>query len=47
MEYGNGFNQNFGWFFSNWGPSFREEGPGGWGKTISTLMVQFQDNLDC
>ena len=32
MEYGNGFNQNFGWFFSNWGPSFREEGPAGWGK---------------
>ena len=35
-EYGNGFNQNFGWFFSNWGPSFREEGgPAGWGKTIT------------
>jgi TonB-linked SusC/RagA family outer membrane protein len=32
MEYGNGFNQNFGWFFSNWGPSFREGGPAGWGK---------------
>ena len=24
MQYGNGFNQNFGWFFSNWGPSFDE-----------------------
>ena len=23
-QYGNGFNQNFGWFFSNWGPSFDE-----------------------
>ena len=32
MEYGNGFNQNFGWFFSNWGPSFRKEGPAGWGR---------------
>jgi len=32
MEYGNGFNQNFGWFFSNWGPSFRAEGPAGWAK---------------
>ena len=21
-EYGNGFDQNFGWFFSNWGPGF-------------------------
>ena len=32
MQYGNGFNQNFGWFFSNWGPSFDEEGPAGWGR---------------
>ena len=32
MQYGNGFNQNFGWFFSNWGPSFDEEGPVGWGR---------------
>ena len=31
-QYGNGFNQNFGWFFSNWGPSFRKEGPAGWGR---------------
>ena len=32
MQYGNGFNQNFGWYFSNWGPSFDEGGPAGWGK---------------
>ena len=32
MQYGNGFNQNFGWFFSNWGPSFDKEGPAGWGR---------------
>jgi len=31
MQYGNGFNQNFGWFFSNWGPSFDKDGPAGWG----------------
>jgi TonB-linked SusC/RagA family outer membrane protein len=31
-EYGNGFDQNFGWFFSNWGPAFREEGAAGWGN---------------
>ena len=31
-QYGNGFNQNFGWYYSNWGPSFDEEGPAGWGK---------------
>ena len=31
-EFGNGFDQNFGWFFSNWGPSFREGGPAGWGN---------------
>ena len=29
-EYGNGFDQSFGWFFSNWGPSFRREGASGW-----------------
>ena len=28
-EYGNGFDQAFGWFFSNWGPSFNEGGPAG------------------
>ncbi len=30
-EYGNGFDQAFGWFFSNWGPSFSEGGVAGWG----------------
>lgn len=30
-EYGGGFDQSFGWFFSNWGPSFSEGGPAGWG----------------
>ncbi|MCL6272618.1 SusC/RagA family TonB-linked outer membrane protein [Muricauda sp. 2012CJ35-5] len=34
-EYGNGFDQNFGWFFSNWGPSFRREGAAGWGNQPS------------
>lgn len=29
-QYGNGFDQSFGWFFSNWGPSFDKEGPAGW-----------------
>ncbi|MCF6223779.1 MAG: SusC/RagA family TonB-linked outer membrane protein [Flavobacteriaceae bacterium] len=32
-EYGGGFDQAFGWFFSNWGPSFAEGGPGGWGNS--------------
>ena len=31
-QYGNGFNQNFGWYYSNWGPSFDKEGPAGWGR---------------
>jgi len=31
-EYGNGFDQAFGWFFSNWGPSFSRDGPAGWGN---------------
>ena len=30
-DYGNGFDQAFGWFFSNWGPSFQEGGTAGWG----------------
>ncbi|MFD0860790.1 SusC/RagA family TonB-linked outer membrane protein [Sungkyunkwania multivorans] len=32
-EYGNGFDQAFGWFFSNWGPSFSEGGASGWGQS--------------
>jgi len=32
-EYGGGFDQAFGWFFSNWGPAFSEGGPGGWGNS--------------
>jgi TonB-linked SusC/RagA family outer membrane protein len=31
-KYGNGFDQSFGWFFSNWGPSFEEGGLAGWGR---------------
>ncbi len=31
-EYGNGFDQAFGWFFSNWGPSFNRGGVDGWGN---------------
>ncbi|MGW9684445.1 SusC/RagA family TonB-linked outer membrane protein [Flagellimonas sp. 2504JD1-5] len=38
-EYGNGFDQNFGWFFSNWGPSFTREGAAGWGA-----QSQIDDN---
>ena len=30
--YGNGFDQSFGWFFSNWGPSFSRGGASGWGN---------------
>ncbi len=32
-EYGNGFDQAFGWFFSNWGPSFSKDGIAGWGNS--------------
>ena len=31
-QYGNGFDQKFGWFFSNWGPAFRKEGSTGYGN---------------
>ena len=29
-EYGGGFDQSFGWFFSNWGPAFRPDGVDGY-----------------
>lgn len=29
-KYGNGFDQSFGWFFSNWGPSFNADGVDGY-----------------
>jgi TonB-linked SusC/RagA family outer membrane protein len=35
-KYGNGFDQAFGWFFSNWGPSFDQGGIAGWGNQISS-----------
>ncbi|WP_394970290.1 SusC/RagA family TonB-linked outer membrane protein [uncultured Croceitalea sp.] len=31
-QYGNGFDQAFGWFFSNWGPSFDREGLSGFAR---------------
>ncbi len=31
-KYGGGFDQAFGWFYSNWGPGFYEDGLGGWGS---------------
>jgi len=31
--YGNGFDQAFGWFFSNWGPKFEKDGIAGWGNS--------------
>ena len=31
-KFGNGFDQSFGWFFSNWGPGFYRDGLGGWGS---------------
>lgn len=32
QKFGNGFDQSFGWFFSNWGPSFERDGVSGWGN---------------
>ncbi len=31
-QFGGGFDQAFGWFYSNWGPGFHENGLGGWGN---------------
>ncbi len=44
-QYGNGFDQAFGWFFSNWGPSFERDGVAGWGNGIdSRPNVGFDEN---
>jgi TonB-linked SusC/RagA family outer membrane protein len=31
-DFGVGFDQSFGWFFSNWGPSFKRDGVSGWAR---------------
>lgn len=36
-KFGNGFDQTFGNFFSNWGPGFYENGLGGWGDPNSGI----------
>ena len=33
-EFGGGFDQAFGWFYSNWGPGFYRDGLGGWGAFV-------------
>ncbi len=33
-SYGGGFDQAFGWFFSNWGPSFTNSGPENFGSSF-------------
>ncbi|MFS4467048.1 SusC/RagA family TonB-linked outer membrane protein [Maribacter sp. 2210JD10-5] len=44
-EFGNGFDQAFGWFFSNWGPGFNRNGVAGWGNGIdSRPNVGFDEN---
>jgi len=34
-QFGNGFDQAFGWFFSNWGPSFDRDGVAGFSNSSS------------
>ncbi len=34
-SFGGGFDQVFGWFFSNWGPNFNQNGLAGWGSDAS------------
>jgi TonB-dependent SusC/RagA subfamily outer membrane receptor len=36
-EYGGGFDQEFGWYFSNWGPSFDTTNPGVYGSWLSEI----------
>lgn len=44
-DFGGGFDQAFGWFFSNWGPAFQRDGVAGWGNGIdSRPNVGFDEN---
>lgn len=36
-KFGNGFDQSFGNFYSNWGPGFYRDGLGGWGDPSSNI----------
>ncbi len=38
-QYGGGFDQAFGWFFSNWGPAFRRDGRTGYGNAANFPAV--------
>lgn len=37
QEYGGGFDQEFGWYFSNWGPKFGDTNPGIWTGYLSEV----------
>ena len=37
--YGGGFDQSFGWFFSNWGPGFARDGVDGWANDPAGTIV--------
>ena len=38
-KYGGGFDQAFGWFYSNWGPGFYEDGLGGYAVSYTHLTL--------
>ena len=37
-EYGGGFDQSYGVYYSNWGPAFRKEGVDGWGNDPAQVI---------
>jgi len=38
-KYGGGFDQSFGWFFSNWGPGFARDGVDGWANDPAGTII--------
>ena len=38
-KYGGGFDQSFGWFFSNWGPAFARDGVDGWANDPAGTII--------
>lgn len=44
-EFGGGFDQKFGWYFSNWGPSFSDQGPASYVYDTSAYFMDAQNGL--
>ena len=44
-RYGGGFDQSFGWYYSNWGPAFERGGVDGWENDPAGTIVDLGDGV--